>query len=129
VGGTDDPRLAVRTATVVANAELFQPQHADAAAGELETGRRAHAADANDDHIVLRRAHGDFFCDSPAEVWSWTMRQPSGFFSTIDVNHRSSVSAVISTFHRPRTSIFDSDTGSAVSSVKLSFPISRPSAW
>src|SRR5262249_78498 len=52
VGGADDPRLAVRTATVVANAELFQPQHADAAAGELETGRRAHAADANDDHIV-----------------------------------------------------------------------------
>ncbi len=52
VGHAHDPRGAMTRPAIVHGAELLDTEHVDATAGEGGSGRRAHRAEADDDHVV-----------------------------------------------------------------------------
>ena len=53
IGEADDARFAVRRTVGVRDVVLLQPEHPRATLSERVTGGAAHAADANDDHIIM----------------------------------------------------------------------------
>ncbi len=52
VGHAHDPRGSMTRPAIVHGAELLDTEHVDATAGEGGSGRRAHRAEADDDHVV-----------------------------------------------------------------------------
>src|SRR5262245_42103058 len=76
IGPADDPRVAMRAAAVVDQGKLLQGQDGPAAAGQLERGRRAHAAGADQDDIKCGVWHNGGDCKPPAADRSRPWRPP-----------------------------------------------------
>ena len=62
IGEADDARFAMGGAVGVRDVELLQPEDANAALGERIAGGAAHAANAEDDDIVMVFGHGALRC-------------------------------------------------------------------
>src|SRR5579862_4261595 len=63
------PRQAMRAAEIVWDVELFQPQHAHTAAGEVMAGRSAHDADADDDDVEVALHYDEHAMMSPRRLY------------------------------------------------------------